>query len=249
MAPRAGALMLVLLLSGCGHDSPIGPVSPTPTNQPAQQCRHYATGLATESKTFVAGQTIESDESGTCTFDRASATLRCTYANSSSSCPGTRTESTVYASVADFVEEAAAVGRFRYLRRNTLMSGCTGSANTTENNTYDGMKRPLTSEFAGSQGIKASTTFAAWDALGRPTQESSDNLTCVHQRLSLRYDDTARTRTSRITEAGTGQCLSDYTLTVAYDPDGNIVRIVSALHGATSWLSTSTITSADTVCF
>ena len=248
MTPRAETLTLVLLLSGCGHDSPSGPVSPASPEAPVQQCRRYATTLTGMSKTFAGGQTYQSEDSGTCTFDSTSAILRCTFADSNASCPSTWTTSTVYASLADFVEEAAAVGRFRYQRSHTVLSGC-GSRSSTENITYDGMKRPLTSEFE-SQGMKSSSTFAAWDALGRPTQLVSDSLTCAHSRYVLTYDDTARTRVSRITEAGTGPgCTSDYSYTVAYDPDGNVVREVTARHGATTWLRTSTITSTGSVCF
>jgi hypothetical protein len=214
---------------------------------PAGTCRHYATALTSESKTFVGAQTYQSDDSGACTFDSSSATLRCTFTDSSASCPRTWTTSTVYASLADFVEEAEAVGRFRYQRSHTVLSGC-GSRTSTEDNTYDGMKRLLTSAFE-SQGMKSSSTFAAWDALGRPTQQGSDNLTCVHSRYVLTYDDTARTRLSRITEAGTGRdCTSDYSYTATYDPDGNLVREATARHGATTWLRTSTVTSTADVC-
>lgn len=248
MAPRAGTLTLVLLLSACGHDSPSGPTSPTTTVRPAAQCRRYATALTSESRTFVGGKTYQSEDSGACTFDSTSAVLRCTFTDSSASCPSTWTTSTVYASLADFVEEATAVGRFRYQRWHTVLSGC-GSRSSTESITYDGMKRPLTSQFE-SQGMKSSSTFAAWDALGRPTQQVSDSLSCAHSRYVLTYDDTARSRTSRITEAGTGPgCTSDYSYTVAYDPDGNVAREVTARHGATTWSRTSTITSTGSVCF
>lgn len=250
MAPRAGILMLVLLLSGCGGDSPSGPASPATPEAPVQQCRRYATALTSVSTTFAAGLTISSEESGTCTFDGVSTTLRCTYTDSDSHCPGTRTTSTTYASLLDFIEEAAVVGRFRHQRFQVLTSSCRGNVNATENNTYDDTKRPLTREYASSRGIRTSSTFTAWDALGRPTEEISSSLTCAHNRWALTYDDVARTWISRLTQPGTGQgCSSDSTYTVTYDPDGNVVRQVSTYRGATSWVSTSTITSTETVCY
>ena len=250
MAPRAGTLLLVLVFSGCGNDSPRGPASPATPDVPVQQCRRYATALTNVSTTFVTGQQIGSEESGACTFDRTSATLRCTYTGSAPDCAGSRTTSTVYASVVDFVEEAAVVGRFRHQRLVMQISGCPGSSNSTESNTYDGTKRPLTRQFANSQGVRASSTFTAWDALGRQTREMADTTTCTQSRWVSTYDDTARTWTSRLTEAGAGRgCLSDYALTTAYDSSGNIVREVTTLHGVKTWSLTSTITSTDTVCF
>jgi hypothetical protein len=69
---------------------------------------------------------------------------------------------TTYPSVADFVEEAAALGRQRALTIDTIC----GASESMEILTYDAQKRLIRRQPTPEM------TITAWDALGRPTQST-----------------------------------------------------------------------------
>src|ERR1051326_7109224 len=104
------SISILAPLMACGG-SPVAPTIPV-SNVPTQ-CRTYATArTATITVSGSGFSPVTMTESESCQFDRAARVLRC-HATVSAGCT-TRTESTTYASVADFVEEAQAVGRERF---------------------------------------------------------------------------------------------------------------------------------------
>jgi len=64
-------------------------------------------------------------------------------------------------------------------------------------NTYDGQGRLTRQENNGGMPSASVTTFAAWDTAGRPTV-ANDVGRGFNNRRDITYDDTARTRTTRV---------------------------------------------------
>jgi len=230
-----------LLVIGCGGSS-------TDPSSNDARCRRYATA---STSAITISNVPDATATTTCMFDRATATLRCTQTGSGGGgfCL-MQTSQTVYASVADFVEEAAVVGRERRQRMDTALGGGCSGINLSSVYVYDGQKRPLNRTDSGAEANPSMTTFGAWDALGRPTTEASARETCTGETWAVTYDDAARRTTTRTLSAGTGRgCAPSVVVsTVDYDADGNITRQVVTAGGVTTRTQTNTITSAESVC-
>lgn len=232
------ALVPVLGCGGSGNDSPTGPTSSTP---PAR-CRTYATAF-TSIVTLVSDSfSSTSTESESCQFDTATRILRCTVALSGGGC-STSIRSQTYATVADFVEEAEAVGRTRYSTWENISSGNCTASTSSRSFTYGPDKRPVRS-VTENAGFRIDTTFTAWDALGRPTEASSisTGTSNCSRTESITYDDTARTETGRLNGCG-----SSSVGVAAYDAAGNPVNYVFT-GGSTTFSRTSIVTATAAVC-
>jgi YD repeat-containing protein len=163
------ALGAAPLLSGCGG-SPAGP---------RRSCRTYATGLT------------RNGTAGTCRFDGR--TYGCHF--------GLDERTWEYAGVSDFVEEARTPNRLLARRRRSSGGGpmLISSGGHETSYTYDGARRFLRRERRGWNSFGTwdidSTTYDAWDGLGRPI--AGEIVTAGGSApLSVEYDDTSLTATA-----------------------------------------------------
>jgi hypothetical protein len=241
MKKTSTAVVILAFTAACGGGKPLvtGP-GPTPT-PPPPVCRNYATAMDTT--TFV--QPLGSSTgSATCTFDRAALSLKC-HETTVGPFTSTVSRTSSYASVADFIEEAAVVGRVRVLREEIVT--VTGSSSSGINTyTYDAQKRPTRLENRMNGAPFSATAYTAWDALGRPVANSSEGPSYAGSCTlwTTTYDDVART----VTSMGDPGCRSTPTLTTAYDAAGNLLRLDFSSRGATTYSTTSTITATAAVC-
>jgi hypothetical protein len=152
--------------------------------------------------------------------------------------------STTYGSLGDFIDEVSVIPpRTRWVHQSgTLVTGSVAagpcgdvtSAPTTTN-AYDSQGRIVSSVSTGELGLSISTgslgqtipnvttprgtaVYTAWDALGRPTAYRVAGPPPVSGSIS--YDDSARTRSTRIDMGG----ISTTTAVETFDSDGNPVR-------------------------
>jgi hypothetical protein len=218
---RAVSVLAFLPFVGCGGgDSPTGPKVTGPSTP--QKCRRYATGLAVTTTSNSPGAS-PAEMSQSCTFDTAARALRCTTTGSPFC--ATSSEVTTYPSIADFIEEAEAVGR----RRSSTIDRTCDVSTYTDTHTYDAQKRLV--RLLRSTG-SFDMTFTAWDALGRPTQSSTVVGACLGT-ATLEYDDTARTLTWRFVPTGS-DCdgsWNTWTEIVGYDGIGSFVNYVYTSSG------------------
>jgi hypothetical protein len=162
--------------------------------------------------------------------------------------------STTYATVADFVKEAEAIGRVRSDTWESETSGDCTFSTAKEVNTYDDQRRPIHRHYettgvdpAHSFGpFQIETTFTAWEALGRPTQETATHTGagagCGTSNATLTYDDVARTVVWRGDDCG-----SQVNQTDTYDADGNLVKWIWTSETASD-SSVTTINATAMIC-
>lgn len=173
---------------------------------------------------------IEATGTSSCTFERATATLRCESTIAIGSCTSMSTGVTAYLSVDDFVDEAALLGRF-LANRTSSSSGNSSVPNPdggclvvpvpaiSVSYTYDGQRRPTSS----SDSVGGGTTYTAWDTSGRPTRGTSNAATCGSQPFSISYDDVSRTIVHTYEPGGIGTCPL-FTSISSYDAMGLLSR-------------------------
>jgi hypothetical protein len=219
------AVIILTFTAACGREkTQIAGPDPLPTTPPV--CRNYATAMNVTGSTPSATTT----SSVSCSFDRAALTLTC----------GPQTQT--YASVADFVEEAQAVGRVRVLRDEA--SSDRNSRTLTYS--YDAQKRLTGVEFQfiqpASDPILSTTTYTAWDALGRPVASSGSDRSCTLGTIT--YDDAARTATY----ASDPSCRRVVISHVTYDAAGNRVGDVNLINGEVSSSTMTIVTATAAVC-
>ena len=216
IAARRCAVCFATLLAGCGG----GPTAPSePQQQPGTtaSCRTFATRQTAtySSASNVPGvPAFEGSSTTSCSFDRQSATLRCEITTTFAPCisNSSQTSSTSYASVADFVDEGALLGRT--LATSGSSSGGSTSVPSgggcvsaplpasTQSYTYDAQRR-LTSASDSNGGL---TTYTGWDASGRPTRGTLSLSGCSSLPLSIAYDDASRTVAYVTERGGIGTC-------------------------------------------
>ncbi len=192
----------------------------------SSKCRVYATASVTRYTFFgMNGYNTSTTESQSCAFNSATRVRQCAVTvNGDSTC--NQAKSTTYIEAADFVEEAAALGRERFDTLEIVSSGPQGCASTQTNvYSYDAQRRPVRLQEDYSVGDKtypSSTTFGAWDTMGRPTEKTTVqnyNGGCGGT-ATTEYNDAART----VTSYGTGCYSSEYVLTRTYDANGILVN-------------------------
>lgn len=148
----------------------------------------------------------------------------CTSAGATASCsafPASLTTTWTYASLDDFVREAAVPNRLLVLSKKTVGCGTfayLGCTDSTTEYTYDGQGRLVRRERSSGSTLSEErtadvTTYSAWDAHGRPTA-GEVAAGGVHQPLGISYDDV-----TRVMEATNGEL-------VKQDQYGNTVREV-----------------------
>jgi hypothetical protein len=220
------AAIILTFTAACGREkTPIAGPDPLPTTPPV--CRNYATAMNVTAST----QSATTTSSVSCTFDRAALTLICGAV--------TRT----YASLTDFVEEAQVMGRVRFQRQQGDAGRGTHSTFTYS---YDAQKRPTGLEFQliqpASDPILSTTTYTAWDALGRPVALSGSDRSCTLGTIT--YDDAARTSTY----ASDPSCRRVVTGRQTYDAAGNLVGELNLINGQLSSSTTTVVTATAAVC-
>jgi hypothetical protein len=188
--------------------------------------------------------TVES--TSTCTFDRKALTFTCTTQHKDSL--GTKTTAvsvTTYESIADIVDEIAAIPPLlRALRVDSTTEGNRGSTKSGVVYTYDAQHR-LTREVATTQGSKsvATTTYTSWDAQGRPTAGKIDVSGGRGSTLSLGYDDATRIQT--ITSEAMGQRV---TCEMGFDANGNSISHSCRGSGGLMSNTKTTIGKTEKIC-
>jgi hypothetical protein len=158
-----------------------------------------------------------------------------------------------YASLEDFVEEAAAVGRVR-ATTETLASDVVSMVTTFE---YDADKRMI-SEFVDDENPNAhdqDITFSEWDTEGRPTAGvlNIPTFDCTDIGVTIVYDDDARKMTRTVDPtAGTGADCGSRDPTDSwkvYDENGIVIESTMGLNDqGEPNVGTTTVEETDQIC-
>ena len=133
----------------------------------------------------------------------------------------------VYGSLADFVEEPRVVGRILWVQEII-----TGSVQQTRTNTFDATGRLTGETLVDVTGTDGTTVYSQWDDKGRPTLGlSSTNpaeTDCADIPVTITYDDTTRKKTTTIEASkgkGAGCPDQTYRSWEICDADGNPIQI------------------------
>jgi hypothetical protein len=240
---RRTLAILAISTVACGGSKTLTSTdTPTGTDVP-KRCRQYASAATSESASGTSFGTFTSNQSETCTFDSGARALRCTGSITGGGCTNI-SKTTTYASVADFIEEAEVVGRERYLTAEITQSGdCTGST-ARHVYTFDEQKRPLSHQ-TDNAGSVSSTTYTAWDSLGRPTQQSGTiGGNCGTLTTTTTYDDAGRS----VSSESLSNCGGKSHLTLTYDASGNVVYLLWTSGTSSSFSTVTTVTATAEVC-
>lgn len=245
-------LLVLAPVLACGSSrggSPTAPTNTTASVSTAAKCRDYSTARVTR-YTFLGanGYNTVQTEFESCGFNNAAHVLSCML-TVTGDFPCNKTISTTYATTADFVEEAQAVGRERLDTRQIVSFGAQGCGATNEFvYTYDAQKRLVRTQAdytVEAQNYTTSTTFTAWDALSRPTQQAvvqSFTGGCSGN-ATITYDDAARTTTF----AGAGCYSGASVFTRTYDASGNLLS-EAWKDGLLSYTRNSTVSATAKLC-
>lgn len=253
----ASVLAGALLVAGCGSSplgsSPLGPSGmrgsladsassafPSAGNViiGGQTCRVYPTSSTTTTTGSTTGTSSQ-----TCTHNGAGQ-VSCTTSDTDSTGATSTTVSTAdYASINDIVDEVQVVPPLTKVQMITSnITSAAGSGTVTVNYAYDGLGKVTQMTVATVAGA-LTTTYTAWDPVGRPTAGTStvpgvpfDNS------VSIVYDDGARTATTTIANFA-GQGVN----TLTFDPDGILVS-TSVTGLGQSMTTTTTVLATGTIC-
>jgi hypothetical protein len=203
-------------------------------------CRRYLTAGTFTSPMFSGDMTGSFDDE---TF---------TYEGTVSSDMGDIVTAREYASLEDFVEEVAAMGRFR-MTRETTTADFVNMDTTFE---YDADKQ-LTSKATDDldpNGRDTTTTYTEWDSEGRPTVGALtvDGLDCTDMPVTIDYDEGTRTRKETTDSAGgAGDCGTDDPVEgwKVYDEDGIVIEETLGVDNeGQPQIGTTTITATEEIC-
>jgi hypothetical protein len=234
MSFAKGTLAATLIFTvACGGKSSVTGPDLVPKAVPV--CRNYATVFDT---TIFTQSIADSTARTTCAFDRTALRLTCSE-TTTGPLAGTTMRISSYASLADFVEEAAAVGRAR-VQRIEITSG---NSSATDIYSYDAQKRPTRLEIQMNGGPFVTTIYTDWDGQGRPVAYNGSSASCASSSGAMSYDDAART----VTSTGSG-CAGSSILTTTYDSNGNLLQLAFSSRGTTTYSTTSTVTATAAVC-
>jgi hypothetical protein len=207
------------------------PTTPRQSTAPATtgQCRTY-TAAATDLETNPnAVPPFTLTNTYTSTFNASTNELTTTgTVTSSTGCSGPFTVAVTYPSVAGFVAEVGVIPPLHRKIRITRSANACGARAAAFAFTYDGQNR--VTQFG-------STSYTAWDSLGRPTAGAV--ATGAGISVSLSYDDAARKMTLTL-----GGNPANAAVTT-FDANGNSIGISSQQTGTTA---VTTIHSTTTVC-
>ena len=221
------------------------PTSPTP---PQAVCRTYPTTLSGSEVVTTSGGVIRFNYAVTGSFNTGSATSAGNFTRTQvgGTCNLTAAGTGTYRSVSDFVDEGKTPGK-QLVLNSTSTASYTGSCaaptvTTTTTNSYDGQGRLVRSVSSNSAG-QATTTYTAWDSLGRPIQAAHSD----GSSWTTSYNDSALTGTTITTgPVGSGTAVS------TYDSNNNLLSVVSTstvpLLGAVTLTITWTIGATVQVC-
>lgn len=177
-----------------------------------------------------------------CAFARDRLVLECSAAfEDANGTPVTQTKTWTYASVDDFVAEAASVGRLTNRSYHFVNPGAPVGGppemipgRPLQFDAPVGASPEVHNTFAADQRLLrgADTEFIAWDDKGRPTRSAFTPLCTTDQGHRFAYDDAARTVThewdipQRPPGPGTGErACAPQKHVFGYDADGNVVSL------------------------
>jgi len=231
-----------------------GTTTPTPTPTPTptgQACRTYPARYTQTITTVPA--VINVSATYTCSFAMSSAALTCSRSGPDFS----DTETTTYASVADFVDEGAFLGRILPTRQQfSYVSPFAFTVAIAFQ--YDAQRRVtqyvVTPSGPGISSGATTFSFSGWEARGRPSSGrliypgSSANCT-----LNIAYDDNNRSIgwTFGTCPAGDTTAIGLTGLqgkTETYDSTFFLSRVTATLPNGTSSTTTNSIQSTFQVC-
>jgi hypothetical protein len=237
--PLVAIVVIAAAGAAChGSTSPVAPGN-TPPPGATQQCRTFATA-------WTSTYTFAQPTSSSATFSESDRLYR-EYSPAGSSQLVRRV---TYATVADFIDEAATFGRF--LSRQTEMCAernhCIGGLVVVETPTYDSRRRRsgLTLRLNGLPLF--TDAYDQWDEHGRPLAGTRSEVQCATP-VSLTYDDAARTLAIAPVAPGGGLlCIGlGFASRQTFDADGNVISETSVA-GGTSTSVNHTITSTSQIC-
>lgn len=253
--PASAVTLLIGITIACGGGGTGGtntggtPTSPTPPSVPQAACRTYPTTLSGSEVLTTSGFVSRFNYAVTGSFNTGSATSTVTRTRTEvgGTCNGTAAFTGTYRSVSDFVDEGKTLGKQLVLNITSTVSftgSCaTPTSTTTTAYSYDGQGRLVRSVSSNSAG-QATTTYTAWDSLGRPIQAAHSD----GNSWTTSYNDSALTGTTITTGPGG----SGGTAVSTYDSNNNLLSVVSTstvpLLGAVTLTNTWTIGATAQVC-
>lgn len=207
------AIVLAALLL-CGASTRAGTA---PGKPQARDCRVLMTAYE---MTTSAGP-FKATSSAACSFDKGTAVAKCSieYRDSTGRISTSMTESR-FRSLDDLIDEARVVPP---LTKSLSSSGTQRAAGKTTTgsqvNQYDASGRLLRTDSNPGQPSASRTAYSDWDSAGRP-RVARDTGKGFDNRRDIAYDDSARTRTTRVN--------GGVVVTVeTFDADGNPVQQTS----------------------
>jgi hypothetical protein len=206
-----------------------------PAAGPGAACR---TILTTASNVTVAGK-LTATVTFACSYDAPASRYTCRLNYSDNN--GVRyagVQVTSYKSTGDAVDEGRVVPP---LTRWLSLSQTIASVRSDLTHSFDAESRPIRLVSVTAGGT-ITTTYRAWDTLGRPTAgtEVAPQLTTA---LSFAYDDTARTSTTTRIAPGYPRFVG----VQAYNADG-LPTVYNTTFGDQTSTTTTTIASTERVC-
>jgi hypothetical protein len=234
----------------CGGSS--NPTGPTGS---AQVCRTYATAFQSVNTVSLGSDSADIWQlMGTCRWEINRLVCEQQYTFLGGDCSGaagraTRTQS--YRSPTDFVDEVSVIPPLPRALSISILSAADSCPSSVElTNSYDARGR-LTQRVGRSPrnlAANVTTTYSAWDALGRPTAGASANF-LGNVPVSIVYDSAGR-RSAETAQHYGGQWV--LMLTTEYDRNGNVAREVledvTPGESGERHTTTTTVTATDRVC-
>lgn len=253
-------VIVVVACSACSPSSPSdGGNDPGPGTPPTAQCRLYTVGLLAR-HTFTGARRSEwVTSSSWLPYNTTGNELSGTHTSLRPTDPGLSCQIEIrtavqYASVADFIDELAAVPPVpRAMRSTSTVStrligppgtdpnAACGPPSTTAGFSYDGQRRVTRIVENRSPGGTTTFTYTAWDASRRPTAGTEAEPSGTSS-LTITYNDTARTRTVR-KDGSLGQTVT----TETYDANGTVLESVTT-SGSQSETYSASVLNAISVC-
>lgn len=216
--------------------SPAMAQAPASGRGAAVTCRTAATSITSVAGTPAYTATVTTS----CSFDSATARGRCLVQFRDPRGTSTSTTETVYASVADFVDEVRVVPPL--MKAQSSASVTVGAGTTSKGavvNTFDAQGRLTRTVSTGASGVQSTTAYSAWDAAGRPTV-ATDIGPGFNSRREIRYDDVRRTRTTVVRRG-------PVTTVEYFDANGNPTRQTTQ-GGGSGTMSVITTNATTRVC-
>ena len=236
-----GVSLVLVLAAGCSGSSGSPTTPAAGGSSSGQTCRNYPTAYTSVTVSSASVATVTSSASyNTSTFQL---TTPFTFADNQ----GTAYTAVFvfsYSSTADFVDEVSVIPPLtRWTGLSMTSTGSFGTISSAQTNSFDAQKRWTRNVSTTPGAASLTTTYTAWDSVGRPTAGSLSTEAGLTT-IAVSYNDGARTQTQTSSTIG----FPTYVGVTTYDANGNLVQTVATTNGATVATTTATIASTGRVC-